>query len=1160
VRAATLTSHPLTLSSSLKAVTCLDTSTCFGVGAGGIVSHTTNGGTSWDVGGTQTYATLAGVACPLASVCFAAGAGGAIESTSNSGASWAAQTSNTTQDLNAVACLSTTTCYAVGAGGTILAASNGSSWSAQASGTAQNLFGVACPGGTTCVAVGAAGTIVATTDGSTWTARTSNTTAQLNAVGCVRFTTTCYAVGSGSTFTKTADLTAWTAGSILQTSFSFNAISCAAASTCEAVGQIGFVFGTTDGSTWNSQPSGTTQAFSGVACPSTVACFVVGASGTILATANAGTNWSGETAAYAGQINAIACPSTSVCYAAGGVIGGTTDGGATWSILTSARGEVLRGISCPATATCSAVGSGGLILATTDGGASWSSQTPVTTALSGIACPAAALCYAVGAGGRIETNAGGSWHDDNSPTTNPLTSIACPGPSTCFAVGGAGTIVRTTNGAQWGTPTSGTTGGLFATACATGGVCLALVNAGGGLLMSIDNGATWAGGAFSPAPPAFSVACPAPTICIGVSANGIGDVIMTSADAGSSWSQQLAGGTEELLSVACPSLTLCAIGTGSGHVFMATSPATAVSIGSSANPAAAGQPLTLTATLSGCPSAPSGTVAFFDGLSLLGSAPISGGQAQLTTSNVAAGSQQLTASYGGDANCGAAVSNPLSEGVTPAIPSLITPANGATGQSTTPALSWTNSAGAASFTIGLTDATANRTLPNLSSAAAALTVPSGEGLVVGHQYSWSVAACNAIGCSPFSSAFTFTTAAVTPGVVTLVSPLEGAQNVSLTPTLAWNAPSGAVAGTTQYTAYIWDPGALVMKFQQATTALSIGVPGAAGLQPSVFYFWTVQACTGSVCGPVARWEGFTTTAAPGTPSLVSPIEGSQTVSTTPTLQWTAASGAVNGVTQYTAYIWDPHPGMMVFQQATTDLSVAVPVGSALQVGRFYFYSVQACNGSACGPLARWEGFTTTASAAPGVVTLTQPPEGAQNVSLTPALQWAAPTGALPGSTQYTAYVWDPQANAMRFQQTTTALDVAVPGSADLVLSHFYYWTVQACNGAACGPLARWIGFTTLSSVGAPLLRAPAEGATGVGVTPTIAWIAPSGSSPGNTQYTVFVWDPAASVMKFQQTTTALSTAVPFSSGLVAGHFYYYSVQACDGSICGPLARWEGFTS
>jgi len=100
----------------------------------------------------------------------------------------------------------------------------------------------------------------------------------------------------------------------------------------------------------------------------------------------------------------------------------------------------------------------------------------------------------------------------------------------------------------------------------------------------------------------------------------------------------------------------------------------------------------------------------------------------------------------------------------------------------------------------------------------------------------------------------------------------------------------------------------------------------------------------------------------------------------------------------------------------------------------------------------------------------------------------------------------------------------------------------------------------LSSVGAPLLRAPAEGATGVGVTPTIAWIAPSGSSPGNTQYTVFVWDPAASVMKFQQTTTALSTAVPFSAGLVAGHFYYYSVQACDGNICGPLARWEGFTS
>ncbi|HLZ69183.1 MAG TPA: IPT/TIG domain-containing protein [Dehalococcoidia bacterium] len=407
--------------------------------------------------------------------------------------------------------------------------------------------------------------------------------------------------------------------------------------------------------------------------------------------------------------------------------------------------------------------------------------------------------------------------------------------------------------------------------------------------------------------------------------------------------------------------------------------------------------------------------------------------------------------------------------------------------------------------------------------------------------------------------FTINAAVTRPGAPALASPAEGATNVSLTPSLSWTAPGGAIAGSTQYTAYIWDPAAVTMKFQQGTTALSLSVPAGVGLAPSRFYYWMVQACNGSACGPQARWIGFTTAAVPGAPGLTSPIEGSTGVSTTPVIQWTAPTGAAAGLTQYTAYVWDPGAGVMAYQGTTAALNLSVPPAAALRGGRFYYYTAVACNSTACGPNARWEGFTTQAPAALGTPSLTAPAEGATGVSLTPTIQWTAPAGSVSDTTQYTVYVWDPGAGVMAWQGTTTQRAIAVPGGSPLAAGRFYYMSVQACNGATCGPLARWEGFTTGGGLGAPGLLTPAEGSTNNGSTPIVRWAAPSGAGAG-TSYIVYVWDPAAGVMKFQQSVSGLSAGVPASAGLQAGHFYYYTARACDGSACGPLARWEGFTS
>lgn len=82
----------------------------------------------------------------------------------------------------------------------------------------------------------------------------------------------------------------------------------------------------------------------------------------------------------------------------------------------------------------------------------------------------------------------------------------------------------------------------------------------------------------------------------------------------------------------------------------------AVTVTSPNSTAAVTQPVTFTASLSGA-ALPTGTVSFSDGGTVLGSAPVSGGQAALTVSSLAVGVHSIVASYGGDANNAAATSS-----------------------------------------------------------------------------------------------------------------------------------------------------------------------------------------------------------------------------------------------------------------------------------------------------------------------------------------------------------------------------------------------------------------------------------------------------------------------------------------------------------------------
>jgi hypothetical protein len=101
------------------------------------------------------------------------------------------------------------------------------------------------------------------------------------------------------------------------------------------------------------------------------------------------------------------------------------------------------------------------------------------------------------------------------------------------------------------------------------------------------------------------------------------------------------------------------------HVVNGASSSSTTAVTSSANPSTTGSSVTLTATVSG-PAGPSGSVAFYDGAALVGTAPLVGTSAALTTSALTEGSHAITARYLGNGSVPPSISPVFVQTVAPA--------------------------------------------------------------------------------------------------------------------------------------------------------------------------------------------------------------------------------------------------------------------------------------------------------------------------------------------------------------------------------------------------------------------------------------------------------------------------------------------------------------
>jgi hypothetical protein len=471
----------------------------------------------------------------------------------------------------------------------------------------------------------------------------------------------------------------------------------------------------------------------------------------------------------------------------------------------------------------------------------------------------------------------------------------------------------------------------------------------------------------------------------------------------------------------------------------------------------------------------------------------------------------------------------------PGTPTLTSPSNNATNQSTALTLNWSTVTSASTYNV-LVSTSASFTSTVASQTGVAGLSASVSGLAAGTPYYWEVSATNAGGTGGWSNVWSFTTIAI-PGMPTLALPSNNVTNQSTALTLNWNTVMGAAS----YNVLVSTSASFT-----STVASQTGIAGlsasVSGLANSTPYYWEVSATN---AGGTSAWSGvwsFTTIiATPVAPSLALPLNNAVNQSTSPTLSW----GVVAGATLYSVLVSTSTSFVttVTSQTGITGLSALV---SGLANGTPYYWEVNATNASGTSAWSSIWSFTTIIATS-GAPTLVSPTDSATNQATSPTLSWSTVTGAA----SYNILVSSVSnfGSTVSSQTGLTTLFATVSGLANAAL---YYWEVNATNAGGTGVWSSVWSFTTVvSAPRAPVLSSPTSGpqpTSGL----TLSWASNSAGGPV-TSYQLQVTTDASFTTTVYNWSSVLTTSQALPT-LIGGISYYWEVGA-TGPGGGPV--WAG---
>jgi fibronectin type 3 domain-containing protein len=441
--------------------------------------------------------------------------------------------------------------------------------------------------------------------------------------------------------------------------------------------------------------------------------------------------------------------------------------------------------------------------------------------------------------------------------------------------------------------------------------------------------------------------------------------------------------------------------------------------------------------------------------------------------------------------------------------------------------------GADSTSMSLVDSTTNTAFSN-------------AGLAVGSTYFYRISAVDVTGFEGArSSAASATTTAASPppGTPILASPLNGAVNVALTPTLRWRSSATAtsyrlqVSPVSDFTALNIDNPSL--------TDTSFTIPGST-LNNNQAYYWRVLAAnTNGASAFSSAWSFTTIPTIPAQVTLQSPSNGAVTQPLNATLSWNGVATAssyriqISTAVNFSTLVMDSsgHTGTSI--QAT-----------GLQYATIYYWRVLASNGAGNGPYSSSWIFTTLI-AAPAVPSLALPADAAVDQPTSVRFVWNAAARA----TAYDLAVSTDAAFATTFTNPVDIADTSFTVNG-LAQSTTYYWRVTAKNsGGTAASSTRH--FTTAGSPPAQaVLSSPSNGAANIPLDgQVLSWTGVANA----TSYRLQVSTDALFNTSLVDDSTLTATSRQIF-GLQSGAVYYWRVRAKNAAGYGPFSATWSFTA
>lgn len=380
-----------------------------------------------------------------------------------------------------------------------------------------------------------------------------------------------------------------------------------------------------------------------------------------------------------------------------------------------------------------------------------------------------------------------------------------------------------------------------------------------------------------------------------------------------------------------------------------------------------------------------------------------------------------------------------------------------------------------------------------------------------------------------------------PTCTTLSLPAAAATGVSLTPTLIWNASSGATSyllsvGTTA-------GGTNVINNVDVGNTTSYIIPSSSPLNYNTNYYVTVTPKNnlGSASGCTS--STFTTRNI-ACPSVSLPSSSSATgVSVTPTITWASISDA----TGYKLSIGTTAGGTDVLNALDLGNATTYTHNSPLLYGTKYYYTVNSYNATTTSSGCTERNFTTL-TLCPSVTTPSS--ASATGVSITPAFAWTAISGVSGyrisiGTTAGGTDVL----NAFDLGNVTTYTH-----NSPLLYGTKYFYTIVGYTAGQVGTGCTERNFTTVTLC--PSVTAPSSLATNVSITPTFVWTAFTGA----TGYKISIGtttggtDIMNNVDVGNVTTYTLQTPLAFSTK------YYYTVSGYNANQANSACSERSFTT